>query len=134
MAATKCTLVNCKSGRLVQLDMKMQPVWPAIIKHDEVNDVAYLANYDDWITDNSLCKFPYSEHDLLIDSRGSVFRLVYDSVSKTVSFIPETTSISLEDFSILLRKHLCTLNECCISKLSVSSFEEGLEIVRQSLD
>ena len=33
--------------------MKTQPLWPCIIKHDEVHDVAYIAN----MTPNAFCRY-----------------------------------------------------------------------------
>ena len=113
--------------------MKTQAVWPCIIKHDEVHDVAYIATYNDWLEDKSLSQFPYGEHDLLIDHKGSAFQLEYNRQNRMVSFIPSTESLSLEAFSSILRKHLCTTNECCISKVSATSFAEGFEMIRQSL-
>ncbi|HEY9050643.1 MAG TPA: DUF4144 family protein [Gammaproteobacteria bacterium] len=113
--------------------MKTQPVWPCIIKHDEVYDVAYIATYDDWLKEKSLSQFPYGEHDLMIDHGGSVFKLEYNKHNKSVSFIPTIEFLSLEEFSSILRKHLCTTNECCISKVSATSYAEGFEMIRQSL-
>ena len=113
--------------------MKAQPTWPIIIKHDEIHDVAYIATYDDWLRDKSLSCFPYDEHDLMIDSEGSVFRLEYDTNNKLVSFIPANERLPMEEFTSILRKHLCTMNECCISKISVASYADGFEMIRQSL-
>ncbi len=123
-----------QTGKTCSINMKKQPVWPVIVQQDEVHDVVYIATYEDWINDNTLCRFPYGEHDVLVDSQGAVFRLEYNSANKTVNLIPDTQPMSMEDFSSLLRKHLCTMNECCISKVSVTSYTDGFEMIRQSLE
>ena len=106
-----------------------QPHWPAIIKHDEDHELVLIFSEQDWLENDELNRFPFSDNDYLVDSQGQLFKLNYYPASRRVHLEFQPAGISLDDFSQLVRKHLCTLNECCISKVTVTSYQQGLELI-----
>ena len=109
--------------------MTLTPSWPALIKHHDEHELIYVASEQAWLQDAQLNRFPYANEDQLIDSQGQLFRPVYQRQSQQVELQPLLCSLPLQDFNLLLRKHMCTQNTCCISKLTVSSFAQGFALI-----
>ena len=110
----------------------MQPTWPIVIKINEDHELVYVSSEADWQQDENLSGYPYADEDLVIDSTGRLYSPSYNSQVKIVSLKDLGERILIDDFNRLLRKHLCTTNECCISKIMVANFEQGFDLIRTS--
>jgi len=105
------------------------PRWPAIIKYRGENELAFVGDLRQWQTDRDLSSYCYHDGDMLIDSEGQCYHLLYDRKSASAAFVVSAKSISLEEFSVLVQKHLGAANQCCISKIALSSFREGFALI-----
>jgi hypothetical protein len=112
-----------------QISRQDEPQWPAIIMHHEQHELILVSSERAWLDEPQLSRFPYAVDDRLIDSRGQLFAPVYDRVSGHVEIKTLDTQIGLAEFNLLLRKHLCVQNACCISKLSLSSYQQGFDLI-----
>ena len=100
-----------------------------MIRHHDYHELIMVNDEHAWLDDTQLSRFPYDAEDRLIDSRGRLFMPVYEQATGEVNIKSLDAEIGLTEFSRLLRKHLCVQNDCCISKLTVSSYQQGFEIV-----
>lgn len=105
------------------------PRWPAIIKYEGENELAFVSDLHEWQADRDLSSYSYHDGDMLIDSEGRCYHLLYDRKSASAVFMATGTSLSLEEFSVLVQKHLGAANQCCISKIALSSYREGFVLI-----
>lgn len=106
--------------------------WPAIIHSAGEDDLIYISSKHEWDIDPDLHFHPYSDGDVLIDSLGELYSLPYNDSEKTVVITKTGESIKLNDFNLLVKKHLSCLGNCCVSKLPILSFAEGMHLVHKS--
>ncbi|MCW8931667.1 MAG: DUF4144 domain-containing protein [Gammaproteobacteria bacterium] len=108
--------------------------WPAIINYLGEDELIYIANEDGWSNDPDLNSYPYTKGDELIDSHGDVYSLFYNQKKEIVEMFKEQQPISLLGFEQIVKKHLAILNQCCISKISLCSFQEGLLLIEKAIE
>jgi hypothetical protein len=112
----------------------LNPVWPALIKHDGDDELSYVASLENWESEPTLSAYPYQDTDILIDSCGQVFELYYDSMHKNVNLKPVHIAISLLRFSELVQLHLALQAQCCISKVTFKDYQQGFDLVSSTLE
>lgn len=109
-------------------------LWPAIIHYEGDDELLYVSNENEWINDDELVGYIYNDIDRLIDSLGNSFSLPYNKEKKVTEFKQYDSNISLYDFNKLILKHLSVLNQCCISKITISSYQEGILLVGKTIE
>jgi len=106
--------------------------WPSLIHYRGEDELSYISDDEEWSIDPDLHFHSYDEGDTLIDSHGKVYSLPYDNKEKKVVIKLTDRILSIEEFGELIIKHLASLNQCCVSKISISSFEKGMLIVEKT--
>lgn len=101
--------------------------WPAVISYQGDDELNYVASLAAWQADPHLPNFTFEADDVLIDSRGQVFKLA----DRICGEAKAAAVISLDEFVELLRKHVSAMGNCCASKLGFSTFAEGMDLLRQ---
>ena len=112
----------------------MKPCWPAVIKYHDDHELTYLDSEESWNINDELLTASYSDEDYLLDSAGKIFMLIYNHQSTTINLYDTNRILPIEDFSKLIQKHLCTTNECCISKVQVSTYIDGMNLVKSTCE
>ena len=69
---------------------------------------------------------------MLIDDIGCIFNLPYNKENTMVVIEETAESKTINEFEELIKKHMAFLNHCCVSKLKISSFKEGMSLVENS--
>ncbi len=105
--------------------------WPAIIHFAGETELTYLANHKAWTSDTDLHIHAYSATDRLIDCSGNIFSLPNKKGDEFIDITPTDKSLSLGKFTELVKNHLAHSNQCCISKLQLSSFLQGMTLIDQ---
>ncbi len=109
-------------------------VWPAIIKHEGDDELSYVASSQQWLDSPDLNACPYQDADCLIDAQGYIFELFYSRSHNTVTISPAHKQISLARFSELVQTHLAVLAQCCLSKVTFSSYQQGFDLLASTLE
>ncbi len=106
--------------------------WPAIIKHDNEDELIFIANEQQWQTDEEMLLYLFTERDVLIDSKGAVYSL------PDIQQSPETAKplghATVENMLELVREHAVITNHCCASKIHASSIEQAIALVSSMSD
>jgi len=105
------------------------PVWPALLKYCDEDELTYVSRQADWEGEAGLASEHYQTGDILIDRNGTIYRL-QSQPKPQFATIEKSGKMSLAVFSALIKKHLVALDECCVSKLSFSSYEEGFRLLK----
>ena len=109
-------------------------IWPAIIRFNGDDELSFILDKNEWKSDADLYFHSYTEGDEFVDSRGNIYDLGFDEDSKSVQLKATGTRISVREFEQLVKKHMVQLNQCCISKFQISSYQEGMMIIRQAIE
>ncbi len=104
--------------------------WPAVIKYRGDDELLFVADAHAWRSDDDLSRYAYDDSDYLIDSLGSVFRFVREEHQPVVVLKKSDCHVELEEFTKLIREHLFYTSQCCIAKIDLKSFSEGISLVR----
>ncbi|MGB5397415.1 MAG: DUF4144 family protein [Gammaproteobacteria bacterium] len=110
------------------------PSWPAIIKHAGDDELSYISSETAWLADPYISAHPCNDDDILIDSRGYIFNLHYDTRRKQVYLLHTGAVMPLGRFSTMVQMHLAVLEQCCISKLTFIDYSHGIRLVAASDD
>ena len=105
--------------------------WPAIIKHEGEDELTFIPGKEVWESDPDHFH-SCTEEDVLIDLKGVKYKLRLDSETGVVDTRQTGEMVSLEEFEAMLKNHLVRLNQCCIAKFFISSFEEGMGIIENT--
>lgn len=103
--------------------------WPAVIKYIDEDELTFIENEKEWLIDSDLSFHSYMPGDQVIDSSGELYDLPYDDKEKEVKIIKTTKSISLQEFELIIKSHMVSLNQCCSAKIKLSSFKDGVLLV-----
>ncbi|MFA5985136.1 MAG: DUF4144 family protein [Methylococcaceae bacterium] len=106
--------------------------WPAIINFKGIDELQYVADGQVWASDPDLHQQPYVDGDTLVDSAGRVFMLPYNAQEKKVEITATEDKLALADFELMVLKHLTSLSQCCVSKLAILSYQQGMHIVEKT--
>ena len=102
--------------------------WPAVIKFDGDDELAYVGSDDEWMRDAQTHLYNHKGDDYLIDSNGRIFSLDH-AHDGDISPEDSGSRISLEDFIKLVRIHASNSHRCCIEKINFRNIEEGIMLV-----
>lgn len=106
--------------------------WPAIIKFKGEDELLYILDENEWAIDPDLHCHPYDDGDTLIDSDGRMYSIPYNSKESRVEIQASEEIISIQDFESLILNHLVVLNQCCVSKMSILTFKQGMLLVEKT--
>lgn len=108
--------------------------WPVLIKHEGNDELSYVASLQQWQDDPELHAYAYQDADCLIDVQGNIFELSYNRDTNTVTINHAHKQVSLTRFSELVQMHLAVLAQCCLSKVNFSSYQQGFDLLLNTLE
>ena len=106
--------------------------WPAVIKFHGEDELIFIYDEAQWQIDFDQHSHTYTDDDVLIDAKGMSYQLHDNKNKKIIEVSEQGKQIPLDEFELLVKKHLVQLNQCCIAKFSIASFNEGMDIVKSS--
>ena len=113
--------------------MKLEPAWPAIIKHQDEDELIYIHNQDEWQNIVTSAEYDFDDTDLLIDSAGKTFAIISpDNNSIDLKQRPEI--LLLETILGLVKAHASQAGSCCVAKLYAPSIKDAFIIVKSLND
>ena len=107
-------------------------LWPAIIRFNGDDELAFIVDETEWRSDADLYFHSYADGDQFIDSKGRVYGLTHDPERGMVEIKQTGERLTIDEFENWVRNHLVVLNQCCIAKFQISSFDEGMKIIEQA--
>ena len=113
--------------------MKLELAWPAIIKHQDEDELIYIHDQWEWNDIVSSAEYDFDDTDQLIDSNGNTFSITspeHNSVDLRKS--PET--LHLETILGLVKAHASQAGSCCVAKLYAPSIKDAFTIVKSLND
>jgi hypothetical protein len=121
-----------KQGQ-TQINHLQKITWPAIIHYAGEDELTFISNDNEWASDSDLHFCAYSTQDRLIDCSGRLFSLPEKKGDEFIVIMPTEKLLPLEEFTELVKKHLALSNECCISKIQLTSFLEGMTLIERTV-
>ena len=109
-------------------------IWPAVIRFNGDDELSFIFDQNEWNADADLYFHSYAEGDEFIDSQGKIYDLAFNEINKVVELNDTGRLISIREFEQLVKRHMVQLNQCCISKFQLASYQEGMMIIRQAID
>lgn len=105
--------------------------WPAILKYDGENELVFIANQAQWNKDPDLFYYAYESDDLLLDSKGVIYKL--DQIKENyVTPVSTNRMASLSEMEEMLKSHMSELGHCCIAKIAITSIQEAIVMVGET--
>jgi hypothetical protein len=101
-------------------------IWPAVIQLKSDDELIFIRDGQQFLSDTGIQKMLLRPDDRLIDSEGKVY---YLSKSTKLEIIPTQSSITLSEAKVLLQKHLSNLGTCCVAKFDAISIREAFKYV-----
>jgi hypothetical protein len=113
--------------------MKLAPAWPAIIQHQDEDELIYIHNQDEWKNIATSSEYNFDYTDQLIDANGNIFFITFpQNNSIDLKLQPET--LSLETILGLVKAHASQAGSCCVAKLYAPSIRDAFIIVKSLND
>ena len=100
--------------------------WPAVIQLKSDDELIFVSDYEEFLSDTSIQNLLLQNEDRLIDSLGKVYLL---GKSKSLEIIPTKSNLTLGQVQLILQRHLSSLGSCCIAKFNANSISEALGFV-----
>ena len=97
--------------------------WPAIIKLHADDELIFVPDAVQFVSDVSLQLTHVQAQDMLIDSNGAVYSIKNSQIPELVR---TGSMLSLDEVEELLRLHLSSNGTCCVSKFYAPSIREAL--------
>lgn len=97
--------------------------WPAIIKLHADDELIFVPDAVQFVSDVVLHLTHVQAQDRLIDSSGAVYHI---SNRPALELAPTGVMLSLDEVEELLRLHLSNNGTCCVSKFYAPSISEAL--------
>jgi len=119
--------------------MQQQITWPAIL-HIENDELLYYLNSAEALGDELENHYLKTTNACtLIDITGQQFSLPpinlnpakKDTLSGANNLTP-VTKLALKEFNQMVRNHLSARQQCCVLKISINSFAQGFQLVRDT--
>lgn len=96
--------------------------WPAIIKLHADDELIFISDAVQFASDDVLQLTHIQLQDMLIDSSGAVYSI---SHVQAHNLVRTGLSLSLYDIEVLLRLHLSSNGNCCVSKFHAHSIQDA---------
>ncbi len=100
--------------------------WPAIIQLKSDDELIFVKDEQQFLSDAGIQSMLLQAEDRLIDSTGNVYNL---RKNIKLEIIPTQISISFNEAKELLQTHLSSLGTCCVAKFDAKSIEEAFKFV-----
>lgn len=97
--------------------------FPIVIKYSGLDELQYVEDKSELLAFQTSIN---TDKDVLIDSKGRCFEL-NDKADHV-----ETGKLSLNQFESLIQKHALITGLCCTAKIRITSFVQGIEIVKEA--
>ncbi|MDN3678870.1 DUF4144 family protein [Vibrio tapetis subsp. quintayensis] len=97
-------------------------LWPCIFKLEGDSELLYFAS--ELELTNELNALIWDQSDRLIDSDGQGY--VIRAADNGYMFEPESTQLSLESVTALIREHEFSKAEMCLTKIQFPSIQEAI--------
>ena len=107
--------------------------WPAMIKYGGDDELIYIHDQQEWLSDDDLSQFGYAAGDLLVDSTGRAFSLQAQPADR-VEPVSTNEEVSPQQATEWIRNHFSVSGACCISKIHANSVAECLQMLQQDRD
>ncbi|MDQ7016601.1 MAG: DUF4144 family protein [Gammaproteobacteria bacterium] len=104
--------------------------WPAFIQYEHEDELIFMVDEASWNSDPELHFYGYSDQDRLVDSGGTVYALQQSQEKNFIECITTGQSLSLHEFEGLVKAHLVALNQCCVEKIQLGSFAQGMSFLQ----
>ncbi len=108
------------------IEVNLSITWPAIIQLKSDDELIFVKDEQQFLSDSSIQSMLLQAEDRLIDSNGNVYNL---RKNIKLEIIPTKTTISLDETKGLLQCHLSSLGTCCVAKFDANSIEEAFRYV-----
>lgn len=108
------------------------PAWPAIIQYSGVDELGFVRGQQQWNTDTGLTEGRYTDADLLIDSLGQVYAVARESRHAAATLRATGQTVSPQQLSDAVQKHLSAASQCCVSKILLNSYAECIALVEKT--
>ena len=103
--------------------------WPAVIKHDNEDELIYIESLQQWQQDEEMLLYIFTPRDVLIDVSGNIYSL--PDLQQSIDSAKCLGQASTDNIMELVRAHAALSNQCCIEKLGANDISQALAIVRQ---
>ena len=112
----------------------MAPCWPGVLRQRGIDELLPVRDAEHWTSDVDFRHWRPHDGDCVIDSTGIVFDAVLPVSACPPAIAPRCDGyrMSLGEFSELVRRHLSMAGQCCVSKIELASFAEGIALVAQA--
>ena len=111
--------------------MQVQTVqWPAVLNAQNFDELVYFANQFEFDNATDIWHGQLSGRDRLIDSQGRIYNIACHAHANMPMLVATQQVLDLETFSSLVRQHCSAMNQCCISKIHLVSYEQGMQLVK----
>ncbi|WP_371187862.1 DUF4144 family protein [Thalassotalea maritima] len=106
--------------------------WPAVVKHDGEDELIYIVSEQDWLNDEEMLLYVFSDRDVLIDSHGHVFSL--PAVQQNMASTEVLGTATLENMIELAQLHAAVNQQCCVGKIGAGNIAEVMQIIASMQD
>jgi len=121
--------------------MHKQITWPAIL-HIENDDLLYYLASAEALNDELENHFlKHADACTLLDFTGQQFSLSLAELKQTKKTqssstynLTAITKLGLEEFNQMVRNHLSARQQCCVLKVSINSFAQGFQLIRDTAE
>ena len=110
------------------------PVWPAIIKYADFDEVALVASEEHWRQEAGSGHFRFTDDDVVIDSQGRAYQLLQAGRGSPPALRETDRRLSPRQLSEIVRKHLGALNHCCVGKIEFSDYPACFAMLEQTVE
>ena len=101
--------------------------WPAFIKHDGEDELIFIKDQRQWLQDEEMLLYIFSERDVLIDAAGKVF--ILPEIQKDINSENYLAIANLENVLELIQQHAQLANQCCVSKIQTATIKQAIELL-----
>lgn len=106
------------------------PQYPAVLKLSDDDIISYVESPRQLLQE--LQSHYHIDHALLIDSQGNSFSPDIQ-VNNHINYQP-VAETSLSDFNQMVRNHLSARQQCCVLKITIENFHQGLQLIRETTE
>jgi hypothetical protein len=109
----------------------MSIVWPVVIKYSGEDELLFVKDELTWLADTDLCAYVYDVSDVLVDANGALYALHYEVETRQTLIEAQQKIVSINQFEAWVKSYLALLNQCCSSKLTLTSIADGFALIEQ---
>lgn len=109
--------------------------WPVILKLYGDDELVFIKDEQTWASDVATQSMKLTADDFMIDSAGTQFRITRGEAGHGVAEYQhdEAKQVTLAVVAQLVRLHAASRGTCCVSKLTVRSVAEAMQVVADGI-